>query len=91
MTVGSAHDRMERIEAALKAAFPDAELQLLDESHLHIGHAGAATGLGHFALTIRTQAFAELNMLAQHRAVYAALGDMMTTDIHALRLSTATP
>lgn len=88
MTVGPAHDRMERIEAALKAAFPDAELQLLDESHLHIGHAGAATGLGHFAVTIRTAAFADMNMLAQHRAVYAALGDMMTTDIHALRLST---
>lgn len=78
--------RIARIEARLRAAFPDAQIALEDESHLHAGHAGAQTGRGHFRLNITSVAFAGLAPIARHRAVYAALGELMQTDIHALSI-----
>ena len=83
--------RVEAIRAALKAAFADAEIQVEDESHLHAGHAGAATGRGHFRVRVVTIAFAGMRPIARHRAVYAALGDLMQTDIHALSIEALTP
>lgn len=79
-------NRIERIRAALVAAFPGAQLTVEDESHLHAGHAGAATGRGHFRVNITTPGFQGMPLLARHRAVYAALGEMMQTDIHALAI-----
>ncbi len=78
--------RMERIAAALKARFDDARIDIEDESHLHAGHAGAATGRGHFRLRIVSAAFAGQSPIARHRLVYAALGELMQTDIHALSI-----
>lgn len=78
--------RAERILEALRQAFPGARLQLDDESHLHAGHAGAATGRSHYRLLIVSPVFAGLNPVARHRAIYAALGDLMQTDIHALSI-----
>lgn len=80
-------DRIERIRAALEAALAPASLDIVDESHLHAGHAGARTGLGHFRVHIRARAFAGANALQRHRMVYEALGEMMTTDIHALSIT----
>jgi BolA protein len=82
--------RLERIRAALQALAP-LELQVIDESHKHAGHEGARDGRGHFAVEIVSQAFAGLAPLARHRRVYAALGDMMQTDIHALSIQARTP
>lgn len=79
-------NRIAKIEAALRLAFPDAVLSLEDESHLHAGHAGAATGRGHFRLRIVSAQFAGLGLLARHRAVYAAVDALMQTDIHALSI-----
>lgn len=79
-------NRIAKIEAALRLAFPDAVLSVEDESHLHAGHAGAATGRGHFRVRIVSQQFAALGLLARHRAVYAALDALMQTDIHALSI-----
>lgn len=78
--------RIERIRACLLRAFPDAQVALDDESHLHAGHAGAQSGRGHFRLRIVSTAFAGLTPVARHRAVYAALGELMQTDIHALSI-----
>lgn len=78
--------RIERIRDRLLQGFPGATLNLEDESHLHAGHAGASTGRGHFRLKIASPAFTGLNPIARHRAVYAALGDLMQTDIHALSI-----
>lgn len=78
--------RLERIRSALLAAFPDAQIELEDESHLHAGHAGARSGRGHYRLSIRSAAFAGMAPVARHRAVYGALGDLMQTDIHALSI-----
>ncbi|KAF1722574.1 BolA family protein [Pseudoxanthomonas wuyuanensis] len=83
--------RVERIRAALQDAFAPSRLEVVDDSHRHAGHAGARDGRGHFNVEIVSQAFAGLSTLARHRRVYAALGDMMTTDIHALSIQAMTP
>lgn len=83
--------RVERIRERLQAAFEPQELVVEDESHLHAGHAGATTGRGHFRVRIVTAAFEGLGLLARHRAVYAAVGEMMQTDIHALAISARAP
>jgi len=83
--------RVERIRAALEAAFAPSRLEVEDDSHRHAGHAGARDGRGHFNVLIVSQAFAGKAPLARHRAVYAALGDMMQADIHALSIQARTP
>ena len=83
--------RVERIRAALEAAFAPSQLEVEDDSHRHAGHAGARDGRGHFNVLIVSPAFAGKAPLARHRAVYAALGDMMQTDIHALSIQARTP
>ncbi len=84
-------DRIERIRSTLAAALAPTELEVRDDSHKHVGHAGARDGRGHFHVTIVSEAFDGLAALARHRAVYAALGDMMTTDIHALAIDARAP
>ncbi len=78
--------RVAAIRDALEAAFTPSELEIRDDSHRHAGHAGARDGRGHFDVRIVSKAFAGMTPLARHRAVYAALGDLMTTDIHALSI-----
>lgn len=78
--------RIEKIQAALALSFPGATITVEDESHLHAGHAGAATGRGHFKVRVVTPAFEGLPLLARHRAVYAAVEALMQTDIHALAI-----
>ncbi|WP_226468445.1 BolA family protein [Luteimonas panaciterrae] len=78
--------RVAAIRDALEAAFTPSELEVRDDSHRHAGHAGARDGRGHFDVRIVSKAFAGMTPLARHRAVYAALGDLMTTDIHALSI-----
>ena len=84
-------NRVERIRAALEAAFAPQSLDVIDDSHKHAGHAGARDGRGHFSVDIVSPAFAGMSPLARHRAVYAALGEMMDTDIHALSIRAGTP
>lgn len=83
--------RVERIRAALQVAFNPQALEVEDDSHRHAGHAGARDGRGHFNVSIVSAGFAGKAPLARHRAVYAALGDMMETDIHALSIKARTP
>ena len=83
--------RVDRIRAALTAAFAPLHLVIEDESHLHAGHAGAATGRGHFRVEIVAAAFEGQPALARHRKVYAALGDLMASDIHALSIQARAP
>ncbi|XEA93272.1 BolA family protein [Xanthomonas sp. DAR 80977] len=87
----TAASRVERIRAALQAAFAPHALQVEDDSHRHAGHAGARDGRGHFNVRIVSAAFAGMAPLARHRAVYAALGAMMQSDIHALSIQAETP
>lgn len=84
-------ERPEAIRRALAAAFAPVSLEVIDDSHRHAGHAGARDGRGHFDVRIVSERFTGLGPLARHRAVYAALGDLMTTDIHALAITARTP
>lgn len=83
--------RIEAIRARLEAALAPTDLGIVDESHKHVGHAGARDGRGHFAVTIVSAAFAGKSPLERHRMVYAALGDLMQTDIHALSMQAYVP
>ena len=82
---------MARIRECLGQALSPIELDVVDDSHRHAGHAGAADGRGHFSVRIVADSFRGQAPLARHRAVYAALGDLMTTDIHALSIEARTP
>ncbi|WP_313399366.1 BolA family protein [Stenotrophomonas sp.] len=84
-------NRLERIRVALEAALAPQLLEVEDDSHRHAGHAGARDGRGHFNVTVVSEAFAGKPPLARHRTVYAALGEMMQTDIHALSINALTP
>jgi BolA protein len=84
-------DRITAIRECLESAFPGGNIQITDESHLHAGHAGALTGKGHFAVKIVTGNFSGREKVHRHRMIYAALGDLMQTDIHALRIDARTP
>ncbi len=83
--------RVPEIRARLDAAFHPVELDVFDDSHQHIGHAGAADGRGHYRVRIVSDAFAGMSPVARHRAVYAAVGDMLQTDIHALSIQAGPP
>ena len=83
--------RVERIRALLTEALAPQSLDVADDSHKHAGHAGARGGQGHFGVDIVSSAFAGKLPLARHRLVYAALGEMMQTDIHALAIRARTP
>ncbi len=84
-------DRMDHFEADLRNAFQVFELSIADESHLHAGHAGAASGGGHFKLTIVAPEFEGLNTVARHRAIYATLNKYFPAEIHALTIAAFTP
>jgi BolA protein len=80
-------NRVLKIRARLISAFEPSELEVVDESHLHAGHPGARDGRGHYRVTIVSSKFAGRSRLERHRMVFAALGALMETDIHALSVT----
>lgn len=82
---------VDRIREALQQALDPELLEVKDDSHRHAGHEGARDGRGHFKVHVVSAAFEGKLPLARHRAVYAALGTMMETDIHALSIRAETP
>ncbi len=83
--------RIEMIKERLQSTLAPQRIDIIDESHKHAGHAGARTGMGHFNVTIVSDAFEGKNLLERHRMVYEALGDAMKTDIHALSIKAHAP
>ena len=81
---------VERIHQRLASLTPE-NVVLEDESAQHAGHAGAASGGGHFRLTLVSPQFRSLSTLARHRLVYDAMGDLMQREIHALSITALTP
>jgi BolA protein len=77
-------ERMVAIEACLRDALNPAAFEIEDQSHLHAGHAGAREGKGHFRVAIVSSAFEGKSLIQRHRMIYAALGALMDTEIHAL-------
>jgi BolA protein len=82
--------RLDRLTERLRALEPE-ELHVVDDSHRHAGHAGAADGRGHFTVLLVSKRFAGLSTLRRHRLVYEVVGDMMTTDVHALSIQAIAP
>jgi len=85
-----AMDRVAWLERTLHSAFAPEHLDVVDESALHAGHAGAGSG-GHFRVVIVSGRFRNQDLLSRQRAVYAALGSAMQSEVHALSLRTLTP
>ena len=83
--------RIAAFDQDLRKAFQIQSLVIDDESHLHAGHDGAASGGGHFKLKIVAPEFKGLNLVARHRAVYAALNRHIPKEIHALTIVALTP
>jgi BolA protein len=84
-------DRVERIRQLLDAGLAPSELDVGDDSHLHAGHAGAASGGGHYRVKIVSERFEGLRLVMRHRLVYDAVHGMMHTDIHALAITAVAP
>jgi len=84
-------ERVEQIRTRLTQALQPESLEIIDESARHAGHAGAASGGGHFIVHIVAAAFQDKPLIQRHRLVYDALGEMMQRDIHALSIQAATP
>lgn len=83
--------RSEQIRSALQSALAPVELLVKDQGHLHVGHAGAREGKGHFEVVIVADAFEGKSRIQRHRLVYEALGDTMDREIHALKIRAYTP
>ncbi|HWH81266.1 MAG TPA: BolA family protein [Burkholderiaceae bacterium] len=78
------------IEAALRPALMPSALQVIDDSHLHAGHAGAREGR-HFTVQITAERFKGLSRVARHRLIYDALQLLIPRGIHALAIEARAP
>jgi BolA family transcriptional regulator, general stress-responsive regulator len=88
---GSARPTVGELRTRLGAAFPEAAIEVADDSHLHAGHAGAAGGGGHYTVRIVSGAFAGRTSVARHRLVYDAVADWIPHRVHALAIIAKTP
>jgi BolA protein len=84
-------DRSAMIRTRLVEALNPKVLEIIDESAKHAGHAGAASGGGHFIVQIVSAAFEGKNLIQRHRLVYDAVDDIMHTEIHALSIQAKAP
>lgn len=84
-------ERVEMIRERLTNCLQPTELDIVDESAKHAGHAGAASGGGHFIVTITASAFQDKTLIQRHRLVYDAVDDIMHREIHALSIQARTP
>ena len=89
--MSSHEDRPQLIDARLRLELQASHVEVIDDSAAHAGHLGAQGGGGHFRLLVVSPRFDGVSRVAAQRLVYAALGDLMTTDIHAVEMRTLTP
>lgn len=81
-------EREELIRHRIEDTLRPEKLELIDDSHLHAGH--GAKG-GHYTVRIVSDAFEGKNLVQRHRLVYDAVGDLMSSEIHALSIQASTP
>lgn len=84
-------DRVEQIKQCITAALAPELIEIVDDSAAHAGHAGARSGGGHYNVRVVSRLFSGKSLLERHRLVYAAVGDMMQREIHALSIKALTP
>ena len=80
----------EQIDQAVRAQLQPTSLEVIDDSHLHAGHAGAREGR-HFTVRIQAPAFEACSRVARHRLVYHALRDLIPAGVHALAIDARSP
>ncbi len=85
MTIMTA--RIQQIKQRLQDAFEPQKLIVIDESEKHVNHPGAKEGHGHFSIEIVSHHFRDKTPMERHRLIYQALGSLMQTDIHAVRIN----
>ncbi len=79
--------KRQEIEKSLRDAFEPRELEVVDDSESHRGHAGFREGgESHFNVLIRAEQFGDMSRVARHRAIHAALGPKLIAEIHALAI-----
>ncbi len=71
----------ERLQTTLQA-----QVEVVDESHLHAGHEGAKSGGRHYRVKVKSAQFNGLRTIARHRLVYDSLSEWMSKEIHALAI-----
>ena len=77
----------DQIEAKLRAAFAVTDLEVVDDSESHRGHAGHQEGgESHFNVRIAAPELGPMTRIARHRAVHAAIGADLVGRIHALAI-----
>ncbi len=81
----------EAIAQQIKVSLSAESVEIEDQSHLHAGHAGAASGGGHYDVIVVAQIFEGLNTVARHRLIYEAVSDLMRKEIHALSIQAFDP
>ena len=81
----------EELEARLRDRLKATHVEVIDESHLHAGHAGARDGGQHFRAVIVSEEFAGLNRVRSQQLVYQSVDEWMGKEIHALSMKTFTP
>lgn len=80
------------IREKLTRAFQPVRLDVVNESHLHAGHAGSpGSGESHFAVAIVSSAFAGKSRIERHRLVNAELAEEFARGVHALAIKAQTP
>jgi len=84
-------DRRAHIEARLSEGLQPTHIEVVDESHLHAGHAGARSGAGHFRAVLVSERFEGLSRVKRQQLVYGLLADEMGPEIHAFSMRTLTP
>ncbi len=84
-------DRRSRVEAELRERLAAIHVEVIDESHLHVGHVGAREGGGHFRAVVVSARFEGESPIQRQRRVYSALEEVMGNEIHALSIKTLTP
>lgn len=83
--------RLEKIRTRLQSALTPLEIEIGDESAMHAGHAGAASGGGHYTVRIVSDRFEGIKLVMRHRLVYDSVHDMMHKEIHALAITALAP
>ena len=83
-------DRVERIRELLEQSLEATHVEIVDDSHKHAGHPGAASGGGHFNVLVVSDHFSGESTLARHRLVYGAVDSLMPAEIHALSIKALT-
>ncbi|HEA26049.1 MAG TPA: BolA family transcriptional regulator [Ectothiorhodospiraceae bacterium] len=82
--------RVMMIRESLEKTFSPSSLEIIDDSHMHAGHASAG-GAGHFTVKITAEVFVGKMPLQRHRMIFAALDELMQSEIHALTIEANAP